>query len=112
FGGDWEKVYAAYQRDRKQNADAIADLALENFIEMRDLVADPLFLFKKKVQHLLGNTYPTRFLSRYEMVSFSSIPYKEAMRLGLLVDEITEELIAHVKEDVKKIDLDKSDADA
>lgn len=50
--------------------DAVADLALQNFIEMRDLVADPLFLTRKKIEKQLGLLYPTQFNSVYEMVSF------------------------------------------
>lgn len=83
-------------------------MALENFIEMRDLVADPHFLFKRKVQHLLGNEYPGRFLTRYEMVSFSRIPYKECVRLGEIGDKLTEELIKDTNEDVSILpQLDK-----
>ena len=82
-------------------------MALENFIEMRDLVADPHFLFKKKVQHLLGNTFPDHFLSRYEMVSFSQMPYKECVRLGRLCDDIVEELIKEAgEENIDKINLE------
>jgi kynurenine 3-monooxygenase len=69
-------------------------MALENFIEMRDKVGDAHFLFRKKVHHFLGNHFPgifyflenskclDRFISRYEMVSFTNVPYKEAKRLG------------------------------
>jgi transposase len=97
----YDLILRKFQEERKSNADAIAELALQNFIEMRDLVADPLFLFRKKVQHLLGNKYPGRFLTRYEMVSFTSIPYKETIRLGQLADQLTDELIGVVVEAVR-----------
>ena len=69
-----------YERSRKPNADAIADLALANFIEMRDRVASPLFLFKKRVEKVLHALFPRSFIPLYTMVSFTTIPYAEAVR--------------------------------
>jgi kynurenine 3-monooxygenase len=106
---DWEKLFKAYQEARKVNADAIADMAQENFIEMRDKVADPVFLFKKKVQHMLGNEFPGRFLSRYELVSFTTKSYAEAFRLGALGDKVTDELIKDIPDlDIQKVDMKKA----
>eukprot|EP01116_Phalansterium_solitarium_P006526 TRINITY_DN18852_c0_g1_i1.p1 TRINITY_DN18852_c0_g1~~TRINITY_DN18852_c0_g1_i1.p1 ORF type:complete len:459 (+),score=168.34 TRINITY_DN18852_c0_g1_i1:73-1449(+) len=106
---DWAAVFAEFQKLRKSNADAIADMALENHIEMRDKVADKLFQLRKKVEALLGTTFPGRFNSRYEMVSFSTIPYRETQRLGLINDEICEELMKGI-DDVKDVDLEKAKA--
>lgn len=78
-GGDWVKILDEYQKQRKPNGDAVAQLALMNFIEMRDKVADPSFLERKKIEKELGNRYPAQFTSVYEMVSFSHKPYAHAM---------------------------------
>ncbi|MEZ4826315.1 MAG: NAD(P)/FAD-dependent oxidoreductase [Bacteroidia bacterium] len=89
YGSDWEEVFAVYQRERKDNADAIAKMALENFVEMRDTVADDRFLFLKKVEHLLGQHF-VPYYSRYELVSFSRVPYADAYRRGQINQEILE----------------------
>lgn len=98
----------AYEQRRIANSNAIADMALENFIEMRDKTADPEFLFRKEVAHLLGNAFPDRFLARYERVSFSLIPYTEAVRIGKLNDVVLDAVIARLgaERDVKKVDLE------
>jgi len=108
YKGNWQTIFDKYQIARKINSEAIADMALENFVEMRDKVADPDFLFKKKVQHMLGNEFPGRFNSRYELVSFSNLPYREAFNLGQIGDMITDELIKDTNGDIKKIDMSKA----
>lgn len=70
---------ARFERLRKRHADAIADLALANFVEMRDRVASPLFLLKKKVEKVLHAIVPRHFIPLYTMVSFSRIPYADAV---------------------------------
>ena len=74
----WDAILTQYQKMRKPNGDAVLQLALYNFIEMRDKVADPEFLERKKIEKDLGLRYPTQFNSIYEMVSFSHIPYSTA----------------------------------
>lgn len=92
---DWKKILPEFQLSRKANADAIAQMALNNFIEMRDLVADPHFLLKKKIEKKLSQLLPDIFVPAYTMVTFSpEIPYAEAMRRGNLQNEILEELAA------------------
>ena len=71
---DWETILDRYDRLRKPNGDAVAQLALLNFVEMRDKVADPAFLERKKIEKELGRRYPDKFISVYEMVSFSHTP--------------------------------------
>lgn len=78
-GEDWATILATFQERRKPNADAVADLALNNFIEMRDKVADPVFLERKKIEKDLGLRFTGRFNSVYEMVSFSHTPYAYAL---------------------------------
>jgi kynurenine 3-monooxygenase len=77
-----------YDRTRKPSADAIADLALGNFIEMRDRVASPLFRFKKKVEKLLHALFPRSFIPLYTMVSFTTIPYAEAVERAARQDDV------------------------
>lgn len=79
YGEDWNAILNAYDRKRKPNGDAVAELALLNFVEMRDKVADPVFLERKKIEKELGKLYPDQFISVYEMVSFSHIPYNTAL---------------------------------
>ncbi len=68
----------AYQADRKPNTDALADLAIDNFREMRDRVASPLFLFRKKFEKLLNRLMPATYIPLYPMISFTRIPYATA----------------------------------
>jgi kynurenine 3-monooxygenase len=79
FGGDWSKLLPDFAARRKPDGDAIAELAQRNFIEMRDLVADPQFLLRKKIAAHLHEKYP-EFLPVYSMVTFSNIPYSTALK--------------------------------
>lgn len=105
----WAKVLDSYQHKRKINSDAIADLAKENYIEMRDKVADKVFQFRNKVQAKLGQSFPNQFYTRYEMISFSNIPYQEAREKGYLIDSIIDQLVENNDDfDLSKIDLEKA----
>ncbi|MCG5220047.1 FAD-dependent oxidoreductase [Streptosporangium sp. KLBMP 9127] len=77
---DFAAALPLFERRRKPNADTIAELALANFIEMRDKVASRVFLAQKRVEHGLERLLPGRYVSRYEMVSFSTVPYAEVQR--------------------------------
>ena len=70
----------SYYRDRVDHGNAIADLALANFIEMRDHTGKAWFKWKKKLEHALHTVLGDRFLPLYEMVSFSTIPYDDARK--------------------------------
>jgi kynurenine 3-monooxygenase len=76
--GDRSAALAAYEADRKPNTDALADLAIDNFREMRDRVASPLFLFRKKFEKFLNKLMPETYIPLYPMISFTRIPYAEA----------------------------------
>jgi kynurenine 3-monooxygenase len=89
---DWKKIFQAFELSRKPDADAICDLALNNFIEMRDLVADPHFLQKKKIEKMIAAKYPN-YISPYQMVSFSNVPYAEAALKGRRINSLLEELV-------------------
>lgn len=91
-GGATAEVFAAFDRLRKPNGDAIADMALENFVEMRDKVGDAAFLLRKQVEHELENRFPGKFRSRYAQVVYSPIPYADAQAAGRVQDQILAEL--------------------
>lgn len=87
--GNWANTLQKYQENRIPNANAIAELALMNFVEMRDLVGKPEFLLRKKIEAKLYELYPQKWIPLYTMVTFSAeIPYSEALRLGKIQDEI------------------------
>src|SRR5579872_3444881 len=91
-GTDWQRIFGAFEKERKVNTDAIADMAIENFTEMRDKVADPRFLLRKKVELALEAKYPDRFVPKYSMVTFHRIPYSVALARGAVQDHILSEL--------------------
>src|SRR6266404_4780306 len=88
FPQDRQRAFAEYFQRRKANADALADLALENFIEMRDKTASKTFRAKKKLDHALEAALPGIYLPLYTMVTFTRIPYAEAARRGRRQDRI------------------------
>ena len=79
FDGDWSEILPAFSQRRKPDADAIADLALYNYVEMRSKVASPAFLLRKKLERRLEKWFPRAWKPLYSMVTFSTIPYAEAM---------------------------------
>lgn len=79
---NWEVAFEKFSNERKKDADAISDLALYNFIEMRDLVGDPDFLLRKKIEKNFYDKHPDKWVPLYSMVTFSHTPYSEAMALG------------------------------
>jgi len=88
FPEDRQRAFAEYFQRRKVNADALADLALENFIEMRDKTASRAFRAKKKLDHFLEAALPGIYLPLYTMVTFTRIPYGDAARRARLQDRI------------------------
>lgn len=97
-GGDptdsgWEGLMARFTALRKANGDAIGDLALRNFIEMRDLTGDPRFLLRKRIERRLTDRHPDRWIPLYSMVTFSHLPYADAMAIGRIQDGIMEEVM-------------------
>ncbi len=91
---DWASVLAEFEQMRIPNANAIADMALENYITMRDSVNDPDFQLKKEIGFRLEREFPDRFIPRYSMVMFHRIPYAQALQRGRVQDEILDRLIA------------------
>ncbi|GAA2452951.1 NAD(P)/FAD-dependent oxidoreductase [Actinomadura vinacea] len=76
-GGRWDRALALYQERRKPNTDAIAEMALDNFVEMRDRVSSPVFRLTRAAQHALERRLAGRYASRYELVSFTTVPYAQ-----------------------------------
>lgn len=105
---DWQEVFSSFEKQRKKDTDAIADLALENFIEMRDLVAQPKFQLKKKVERVLEEKYPGLFVPKYTMVTFRRIPYSVARARGIVQEQILNELCEHIT-GPEELDLRKAD---
>ena len=106
-GADWEQVFREFESARRVNTDAIADLALENFVEMRDRVADPRFLLRKKVELALEAKYPQRFVPKYAMVTFHRVPYATALKRG----EVQDRLLSELCDPIQRVeDLDWSQA--
>jgi kynurenine 3-monooxygenase len=94
FPKDRQRAFALYFERRKVNADALADLALENFIEMRDKTASKTFRAKKKLDHFLEAALTGTYLPLYTMVTFTRIPYAEAKRRARIQDAIVYSALA------------------
>ena len=93
--GSWEAVFKQYQNSRKEDVDAIADLAIDNFHEMKDHVANPLFKEKRKLEMELEKTFPNEYFSKYSMVTFNEdTPYAEAMKKGRAQDKALLNMVA------------------
>lgn len=91
----WQEVFKAFEKERKKDTDAIADLAVDNFHEMKDHVANPLFKEKRKIEMDLEEHFPQEYFSKYAMVTFKEdIPYSEAMKKGRAQDKALLNLIA------------------
>lgn len=91
----WELIFAKFQKMRKPNTDAISQLAMENFEEMRNEVADPKFLIRKKIEAKLHELYPKDWIPLYTMVTFSDIPYSEAYAQGKLQKKIMDKVMSN-----------------
>jgi kynurenine 3-monooxygenase len=91
---DWSAVLPEFEALRIPNARAIADMALENYITMRDSVADPDFQLKKEIGFELERRFPNRFIPRYSMVMFHRMPYAVALERGRIQEAILDRLIA------------------
>jgi kynurenine 3-monooxygenase len=103
---DWERVFCEFSAKRKPNADAIQEMAEENFYEMRDRVADPVFQRKRQLETKLEQNYPEYF-SKYSMVTFrEDLPYSEAKAKGNAQDAFLMAFCGNV-ETVDGVDLDE-----
>jgi len=90
---NWEEVFKEYSIERKPDGDALQDLSLDNYFVMRDFVADPSFLLRKKIEAKFSELYPTNWLPLYSQVTFSNIRYSEAYKQGKLQSEIMDQVM-------------------
>jgi 2-polyprenyl-6-methoxyphenol hydroxylase and related FAD-dependent oxidoreductases len=90
----WDLVFEKFQKTRKPDTDAICQLAMENFVEMRDTVSNPKFLIRKKIETKLNELYPKDWVPLYSMVTFSDMSYSEAYAQGQLQDSIMRQVMA------------------
>jgi kynurenine 3-monooxygenase len=106
---DWAGAFAAFEAERKPNAEAIQAMAVENYIEMRDRVDDPAFLLQRELERVLAERHPGRFVPRYSMVTFQRVPYELALSRG----KVQRQILAESTEGASRIDdvdLDAADA--
>ena len=104
-GAPRAEVFARFEALRKPNADAIADMAVENFVEMRASTADPRFLLEKAIEKRLLAELPGTFVSRYALVTFSRAPYRVAYDAGRIASGIVSELAEGVRS-AAEVDLE------
>ncbi len=91
---NWDKALPEFQKLRKPDTDAIAKLALDNFIEMRDLVADADFLLRKKIEARLHELFPDKWIPLYSMVTFyDHIQYSDAYATGQKQKKIMDQVM-------------------
>jgi len=94
-GENWDTIFEEFQNLRKPDADAIAELALANFIEMRDRVGNPSFLLQKKIEAWFNEKHPDKWIPLYTMVTYSpQIRYSEALRIGTKQESIMQSVMA------------------
>ncbi|MGZ6125579.1 MAG: FAD-dependent oxidoreductase, partial [Myxococcales bacterium] len=100
--GDWSADFAKFSESRKPDTDAIADLAVENFVEMRDKVADPQFLRMREIEHELQDRMSGRYLTRYQLVTFTRVPYRVALRAGEIQARLLRQLAQQRQPDYER----------
>jgi len=104
-GGDWSYVFRRFEQEQLANANAIADMALENYIEMRDTVRDPKFALRKALAFELERQIPEYFIPRYSMVMFhDDIPYAVAQQRGAVQKALLEEF-THSADTLDQVDV-------
>ena len=91
---NWEEMFPVFSDMRKPNGDAIAELALKNYIEMRDLVGDESFLLRKKIEKRIFEKHPNKWMPLYSMVTFSHTPYSDALALGKKQEAIMDSVMS------------------
>lgn len=93
----WVRVFSSFEDVRKANSDAIADMALENYLEMRSIVRDPQYQLKKQLAFSLEKKFPKRFIPRYSMVMFHCFPYSQAQKRGIIQEQILDSCTVGIK---------------
>ena len=93
YGDDWKTIFSEYEKSRKPNADAIAELSRRNFVEMSTKTADEKFLLQKKIEKWFSDKHPDKWMPLYSRVTFSLQPYSEALAIGDFQNKIMEEIM-------------------
>lgn len=93
-GDNWQNIFEEYQEQRKPNADAIAELSYNNFMEMSQKTADPSFILRKKIEKKFSDIHPELWTPLYSRVTFSNKPYSEALEIGKQQAAIMNEVMA------------------
>lgn len=106
---DAAAVFAEFQRRRKPNSDAIAAMALDNYVEMRDRVDDPDYLLMRELERVLAVRHPQRYLPRYSLVTFTRLPYAFARERGERQAALLREFVRG-KTSLAEVDLAAADA--
>ena len=107
--GNWSESMSEYEKVQRPNANAIADMAIENWYEMSEKVADPRFQLRKKVEATLEKSFPQLYKSRYGMVTYTLIPYSVVQQAGVLQNQILEDLMGEMKV-VDELSLEKAES--
>ena len=94
FENNWKKIFSEYSRFQVPNGHAIADMALENYIEMRDSVNDPKYIERRELELDLESKFWDRFVPRYSMVSFHQIPYSKVYDRGEIQMNLMDSFLA------------------
>jgi kynurenine 3-monooxygenase len=106
----WETVFAKFGAARKANTDAIAAMALENYMEMRESVADPKFQLLQALSLELERRFPRRFIPRYSMVMFHhEIPYLSAQQRGAVQSKILSDLTRGTVNALPEVDFEHAE---
>jgi kynurenine 3-monooxygenase len=106
YPNQWDKIFKEYHQARKPNADAICQLALQNFVEMQSKVADKKFLLRKQIEQKLYEKHGEKFTPQYNLVTHTNIPYSDALHIGKLQDGFLQELANRIN-DISELDFDK-----
>jgi kynurenine 3-monooxygenase len=104
----WSDLLHEFEKERIANTNAIADMALTNYIEMRDLVSDPAFRLRRSLALELEKRFPERFIPKYSLVSFHRVPYKQAQEIGRRQDSVLKTL-CEGKQGIAEIDWGRAE---
>ncbi|NUS74367.1 MAG: FAD-dependent monooxygenase [Corynebacteriales bacterium] len=105
---DVREKFARFEQQRRPNTEAIAAMSLDNFTELRSRVREPGYRLRDELRHLLAVRHPERFLSRYELVSFTRVPYAEARERGNVQERLLRELTV-TAERLAEVDIPRAD---
>lgn len=107
-GDAWPAILKEYETLRKPNMDAVADMCVQHYVEIRDSVGDPKFLLRKAVERRVNQMFPDKYTPLYTMIAFTCLPYVEALRKerkqSLLIDEIMK--LDRIEEKLETHELD------